>query len=331
MTDRWPSARLSAIGRRCFALPPVLFLLAVQALAQQPQQARPSTPAINAAPSALAVLARHLSDAEIYQRLEFAQIALDAMIDAYRWELDAARAERPKTPARRQKLARWQRATQALLGELSLARWRLSEARDITVTVDSASQVIVLIDRKPLIVSASRPALEQLIERSVVEQFCAFNDCSFLRRERGTPAQRAPAVAGNWHLGAPERPVYDTGRDLHCVFSSLTERRRKASVCTQLLDQLLELQRALGQAQRRGYPIDWQVMAGSRPENAAEPVLQINDSGAFVRVPPALLARLDANDWDAAVRWLREGDDGGKSVLVVRRADKLLPFADRTQ
>jgi len=310
---------------RYLALSSSFFLLAGLAAAQPPQKPAGTAAEVRLAPSALTELARHLSDADPYQRLEFAQITLDGLIDAYHQELDTAMVERPSTQARRLKLARWKQATRAMLSELDGARVRLSESADVAIMVDSARQVILFIDNEPVIVTASRPELEKRIAQSVVEQFCAFNDCSFLDAARTRPAQRADFVSGTWNLSGLGRPVYETGRNLHCAFSDLTERGRKAMLCTRLLDQLIELRGALVQARLGGYRIDWRFMAVSRPESRDETVLRINDSGAFLRLALPLLPRLALKDWEAAVGWLRKTTEGGPATLMVSQADQLLP------
>jgi hypothetical protein len=322
MTCRLPIATVGSSAFRRLALAAALFFLAEYVFAQPALQTAAKATEIILAPSALTVLARHLSDADPYQRLEFAQLTLDALIDAYHRELDTAMAERPSTQERRLKLARWKEATQALLSELSRARWRLSETAEVSVTVDGARQVIVFVDQKPVIVTASRPELDQLIAQSVVEQFCAFNDCSFLERERGTRPHRSRTVSGSWHLSGLERPVYEAGGKLHCVFADLTERIRKAAVCAQLLDQLLELHSALDETRRSGHRIDWRLMAAALPRNTGETVIRVNKGGAFLRLLLPLLTRLDAKDWEASVTWLKEG---GTGALRVSQADRLLP------
>ncbi len=274
--------------------------------------------------SPFVVLAGAMARAESFQRLEFVQVTLDALIDAYENELRSAMAERPREQERRRKLARWKNATRTLLDELQGIRWRLGEVADIDIHVDGVGSVILFVGDMPVIVSAPRPALEKQIAQSVVEQYCAFNDCSFLQTPAAGLSRARSAARGSWSFGTLDHPVYETAQGLRCVYADLAARGRKAQLCIQLSEQLIELRDALADAQRRGFWVDWRFIADTPPRHTAATLVTINGDGIYVRRSLPLVARLDARDWRDVVAWLGAQAVGRSAPLIVSHADRLV-------
>lgn len=277
---------------------------------------------IQVQPPRLALLAGHLARLGEAASWDFASITLDALQQAYREELDDAARERPSTPERRAKLARWQRATAELAAQIRAARLRLLDGARFSVYADPQHQVLIVIDGRPIAVSGPRPAADRLIEDRVIAQFCAFNDCSPLKAVEA-PTPRVDVATGTWILGQNVPPTFEVYRVMRCEFDAIAQRDRKAQACRQAADEAIELASALQRAQRQGYRIDWDWLSG-RPPSSTAGQLVVNGDGAYLDLPGAMLPRLDPDDWRNLVSWLRGYQSDSRRIAVLRQAGRLL-------
>lgn len=279
---------------------------------------------IQAQPPRLSLLAGHVGQLGEAASWDFASITLDELQRAYREELDDAARERPSTPERRAKLARWQRATAALAAQIHAARLRLLDGARFSLYVDPQHQVLIIVDGQPVAVSGPRPAADRLIEERVIAQFCAYNDCRPLHAAAEAPPPRVDVAAGSWILGQNVPPTFEVYRVMRCEFEAIAERDRKAQACREAADEAVELATALQRAQRQGYRIDWNWLADRPPSPAAGDQLAVNSDGAYLELPGAMLARLAADDWRNLVSWLRGYQAENRRITVLRQAGRLL-------
>ena len=272
-------------------------------------------------PSPLAELAAQLVSARQDQQWEFAAIALDVLLETYERELEAASREKASTRARRAKLARWQRATRGLVAQLHSSRLKLAEGAAFSLYVDPRGQILIVVDGQTVVVSGPRGMNDDEIAASILDQYCAYNDCSILVSDPGPVEARRPEASGTWLLSQQMRPRYQLGDDLVCEFDSIENRRRKAQVCEQLAAELDQLARALQQTINQGHPIDWQHMMQSPPKKT-RPYIVLNGKGDFLELPLKLLNRVEGDGWQDMLEWLRRGIDGTPRQLVILRADR---------
>lgn len=276
-------------------------------------------------PSEFVALALRLSRADPASQWAFASLTLDALLDAYRRELQLVAAEQQGRPADPRKLERWRRGTQDMVRRLEALRHALGSGAALGLHVDARHRVTLLVGGQPIPVSGPRIEIEPEIERQVVERFCAANDCS----APDAPAPQddvAPTTAaqGLWVLSQGEGAVYEMVGQWRCRFSSLADRERKATTCQQAVDELKAFAGALEQARAQGYRIEWDRLEPPVRAGGQEMQVVLNADGAFVRLSLPLLARVHQEDWQRVVSWLRQSARQTAEILQIEQADSLL-------
>jgi hypothetical protein len=279
---------------------------------------------IQVQPPRLALLAQHLGQLDALASWEFAGITLDALLEAYRQELQAAAGERRSSPERRAKLARWRHATADLAAQLQAARRRLDDGAPFSVYADSQHQVLIVVDGQPIAVSGPSLAADRRIEQAVIERFCAYNDCSPLTEDAGTALQPVRQPPAGWVFAEHSAPAFEIYGVLRCEFPDLSERARKAEACHQAAEEALRLAASLQGARQQGHRIDWEWLSAAPQARAIGGQVRVNREGAYFTLPSGMLAHLTAADWQALVDWLRDRDAGQPSSWVLRQADRLL-------
>jgi hypothetical protein len=272
----------------------------------------------------ISALARHVISAGEYQQWEFAAVTLDVLLEAYTRELQASADDRASTPARRAKLARWQHATQGLIGQLEGARSRLNEGAPFSLYVDRRHQVLIVVAGQAIVVSGPRSGTEKDISAPVVQRYCAFNDCSFLGAEVTAEKVAEPKVTGSWALDARMRPAYEIGDELRCEFDTLAERNRKAQVCEQLSVELRRLEQGLRLATSQGHAIQWERLVIAPPRGGAWASVIVNEEGAYLQIELQLLSKAERHDWENTLDWLRQRLNGQVGRLVISRTGHYL-------
>jgi len=310
-----------------------IVLLATTVLAAAPCHADPSPSAtrqigpVALQPQQLVVLAEHVISSEENQRWEFAATALNMLLEIYADELQAASYEKASTPARRAKIERWQRATRNLAGQLQEASVRLAEGAPFTIHVDPRQQILIAVDGKIFSVSGPNPKSEKKIESRIINEFCAYNDCSFLHTGPAPSTSPDFAAAGVWDLHENRGPAYEIGHSMRCEFSSMSNRQNKALACSEAAVELQQLTAALQQSQTQGYHIDWERLADNPPASTTSTNLVITAEGGYLQVELPRLASIHRSDWQRLIQGLRQagGDDSG--MPVIRQADRLISGA----
>jgi hypothetical protein len=233
-------------------------------------------------------------------RWELANLTLEVMGEAYREALQASLDERPSKPSRRVKLARWQEATADLIRSIDQWRQRLLVGGAFTIYADKQRQIIVIVDGEPLLLAGLTHNDERMLEARIVARYCAFNDCPELQEADTDPATVA-LPAGDWLIRQDRRPLYRIDPLLHCVFDDLAERRRKASACRDIAQEMLQLRRALAAAQDHGALVSWPLLSQSRQTTSEGLRLILNDQGTWLTVDLPRLAQLPDADWRSVI------------------------------
>ena len=282
-------------------------------------QSRPAE-RIHFQPPPLALLAGQVQRADPGVQWDFVNITLEVLFEAYRRELDDAARERLHSQSRRAKLARWQSATRDLVARLEASRLRLLDGARFSVLIDPQQQVLIVIDGQPIAVTAPRPESERQIGNRVIEQFCAYNDCRML--ESQLAGQSATPASGLWVFNQYAPPAFEIDGVIRCEFADLTQRERKADICRSTADEVAEFAQALRIARDRGYRIDWEQLVQTPPSQTGAGEVVVNSDGAFVQLSTQMLSRIDGNDWQRLVEWLRLPDLRQKPVLLIRSTQR---------
>ena len=282
-------------------------------------QSRPAE-RIHFQPPPLALLAGQVQRADPGVQWDFVNITLEVLFEAYRRELDDAARERLHSQSRRAKLARWQSATRDLVARLEASRLRLLDGARFSVLIDPQQQVLIVIDGQPIAVTAPRPESERQIGNRVIEQFCAYNDCRML--ESQLAGQSATPASGLWVFNQYAPPAFEIDGVIRCEFADLTQRERKADICRSTADEVAEFAQALRIARDRGYRIDWEQLVQTPPSQTGAGEVVVNSDGAFVQLSTHMLSRIDGNDWQRLVEWLRLPDLRQKPVLLIRSTQR---------
>lgn len=278
-------------------------------------------------PSEFAELAQHVSVADETQQREFADIALDTLLNAFQHEVEVAQKERPSDAEQRHKLASWRRGTEAMVWRLQALRSDLDAGGALAIHVDSRYQVMIIVNGFAVLVSGPRIEIEPEIERQVVERFCAANDCNLLVGQL-TEERAALGQAGEsrelWVFRQDTGPLYQIGDLLQCHFATLADRDKKEAICRRLFDELKLFDSAVQQARAQGHRVDWGRLAGAALAEQGESRVVLNAEGAFVRLPLPLLARIRRDDWQRVVSWLRRDRTQPGAPLLIQNVSLLL-------
>lgn len=280
-----------------------------------------TTPPVEASP--LSVLARQLTTAEPDLQWEFAAITLDVLLDVYTRELLTSAEEKASTSVRRAKLARWQRATSGLIDQIELARLKLAQGGLLSIYVDPRHQILIIIEGQTVVVSGPHASAEDRVSSPVIEQFCAYNDCSILH---DTPPQATAAgtdLEGIWVLRQGKRPSYQIGIDIQCEFDTLEYGDHKAAVCQRLAVELFQLAAALQQVASQGQAIDWEWLLNS-PPGTTKPYIVLNSDGAYLELELDLLSKADKDGWRDVLEWLRSETEGRPGQSMIIRTEQFL-------
>jgi hypothetical protein len=280
-----------------------------------------TTPAVKASP--LSVLAKYLTTADQDQQWEFAAITLDVLLDVYTRELLTSAGEKASTSARRTKLARRQRATRGLIDQIELARLKLAEGGNFSLYVDPRQQILIIVEGQTVVVSGPRASAEDRISGPVIEQFCAFNDCSILHDIPPQAEEAEADLEGIWVLRQGNDPSFRIGGGIHCEFDTLEHGDRKAAVCKRLAGELLRLAAALRQAASQNRAIDWRRLLNS-PPGTTPPYIVLNADGAYLEIELDLLRKAEKDAWQDMLSWLRDEIEGRPVQPVIIRAGRFL-------
>ena len=288
-----------------------------------PSEARSGGP-IELQPARLATVARQVSQADAAVQWDFANIALDVLLESYRQELHSAATERASTSGRRAKLASWRAGTRDLISRLESSHARLADGATLGIRVDAQDQVLIVIEGLPVAVSALRPDAEQSIDEQILGRFCGYNDCSVLAGGSPSDHHHPGVTAGTWYFAPNTPPTFESGQLFRCEFTDTGSRRQKSEACSRAANEALQLASRLEQAKQRGYRIDWDLLANSSPADLENGRIVVNRDGAYIEMPTLTLWKLVRADWQRLVAWLPSTTDAQRTALVLRDATRLL-------
>ena len=259
------------------------------------------------------------------EQQDFSWIALSELTAAYESVFTSSGSETPKERRSRDRLVSWRSATRSYISELQGLLERLPGSVDIQMQADSVEAPVIYIDGTPIVLSGPEIGGVKLMEKRIIDTYCAMYDCG----ELNTPAGQQPeavytSVGGSWHLRNFGKASYVTTDGLIFTFNGLSERPAKQQVCEAFAAELRNLAAGLRDALDAGHRIDWdrleiQPLAGGRGHR-----IQFNRSGEYLRLELPLLAR-NGVPAAAMLAWIRErATGGGESGEFEIAADPLL-------
>jgi hypothetical protein len=289
---------------------PLLLLLALGTAAGN----APSQPGIGPggevrlAPPALIRMARSMDGADPIERWDFADTLLDVLLEAYRNELLQSRSERLTDTGRAARLVRWQNATALVVDDLLAARRALGEGAMPTVQVDATGQLLLFVDRRPIVFSPPRPGTETALMDQALERYCARHDCAPFLADTAA-SEVYPTARGNWSLRQGAPPVYAIGDRLHCTFADLSRRAAKGASCEAAAIEVARLREAHRSGEQvQGVAVDWTWVACDTLHTTGTTYRhQTAAQGRYLRLSLPLLTRLSAADWRRLVLALAPG------------------------
>jgi hypothetical protein len=308
---------------------PLLLLLALGTAAGN----APSQPGIGPggevrlAPPALIRMARSMDGADPIERWDFADTLLDVLLEAYRNELLQSRSERLTDTGRAARLVRWQNATALVVDDLLAARRALGEGAMPTVQVDATGQLLLFVDRRPIVFSPPRPGTETALMDQALERYCARHDCAPFLADTAA-SEVYPTARGNWSLRQGAPPVYAIGDRLHCTFADLSRRAAKGASCEAAAIEVARLREALRVALVQRVAIDWAWVGVNPPHHGPDTVIWLQAQGRHLRLSLPLMARLSAADWQRVVAALAPDAHASRTV-VIGEGERLLEGDDR--
>lgn len=274
-------------------------------------------------PPQLVVLLDAIPQNDLTTRWELASITLEVISEAYRSALQGSTQEQPSRADRRRKLARWQHATADLIRSIDQRRQALLVGSAFSIYADAQQQIIVTVEGQPIVLAGLTRGDDVLLENTVVDRFCAFNDCRVLREPDHQRPQEISVPAGHWQIRQSRPPVLQIGDLLHCRFDNLEDRERKARRCHDAATEVATLRQALGTAQQRGIAVNWSLLNASRDVSSDGLRLILDDSGTWLVLALPTLTALPQPDWEAVIETSRGAVTTAQPMTLLLDGDRL--------
>jgi hypothetical protein len=255
---------------------------------------------------------------------DFAWIALAELIAAYEKVYLSSRSERPREKKSREKLISWRSGTQSYISQLHSLLDRLPGSVELQLQVEAAGPPIIVIDGNPVVISGPEIGSAMLMEKRIIDTYCAMYDCSELD---DIAEQRSAVVTtagrGVWNLRKFGKASYETPDGLVFTFSGISGRKLKQQICEALALELRGLASGLRDAVNAGYAVDWnsleiQTLAGSRGHKVL-----FNSAGEYIRMEIPELAQLGALP-SGLLAWIKQRTTEEEPTEVEIFADRLL-------
>ena len=254
---------------------------------------------------AISGLVAALEGGDYGQRVDFARLALDELIGTYEQTLDGSAMAAPSLGGKTD-LRRWRAATNGFVAQLRDARRRLDRGADVQLSMGAEGDVVMFIDRQPVLLNGPDVASSQLLQRNVVEHFCSFHSCAAMAGVaplESLPARATEEHVPHWSFAQDQRPSFVIGEGMRFVFGSINGRADKERLSRQLLAELRDLAESLRSAAWSGRVVDWQQVRLLPRRHGSLDQLVINARGDRLAVPVPLLASAPAL-WREALPWL---------------------------
>lgn len=258
------------------------------------------------------------------EQQDFSWIALSELTAAYERVFMDSRTETPKEKRSRDKLISWRNGTRRYISELHDLLDRLPGSVEIQLQAETVGPPVIYIDGKPTIISGPDIGSADLMEKRIIDTYCAMYDCSELPTSAGQQPEAAPTPGGgSWSLRNVGQASYVTPDGLIFTFSGVSERKEKQRICEAFASEIRNLAAGLRGALDAGHVIHWdrieiQPLTGSRGHR-----IQFNRSGESLRMELPLLARIGAPAAEM-LAWIKQRATGGESGEFEILADSLL-------
>ena len=253
-------------------------------------------------------------------RLELAAILIDGLATAYEAELEQAIEEQQRRGGGRRDLSRWYQGFVQIIDELRTWEAALYGAEEIELELDRHSQVLVLIDGRPLWVAWPRLSARSRLERELATEFCLRNECPPDLLEGAVARAVAPSAApGTWRLTQFDPPTWESVDGINCEFDDFSRLGEKERACRDLVADMHALAAALRAALRGGAHVEWSQVSLRPGMNGGQHRVTVNRHDDYIVVYLPVLARHPV-DWSEARRWLQARVDGGSARATVLRA-----------
>ena len=271
-------------------------------------------------PSPLAALIDELPGMDPVVRIDLAAIIIDGLAAAYEAELDAAVEEQQRRGGGRRDLSRWYQGFGQIIDELRAWEAALYVAEEVELELDRHSQILLLIDGRPLWVAWPRLSARSRLERELATQFCLRHECPPDLLEGAAARAVAPSAApGTWRLVQLQPPTWESADGINCEFGDYSRLGEKERSCRDLVADMHALAAALRAALRDGAHVEWSQVSLRPGTNGGQHRVTVNQHDDYIVVYLPVLATQQV-DWREARRWLQARVDGGSTRATVLRA-----------
>jgi hypothetical protein len=258
------------------------------------------------------------------ERRDFARIVLVEMSAVYEEELNRARQFVPKTEAARRKLSRWRYATGSFLVQLLEIYQTLDSGASVGLHVDNHQRLLLIVERRPVVMSGPRIGREKALEERIVNNYCRIHECSQPREaERYIQPKPDFSDPGTWVLAQNHRPRYETGDGLSFRFRNIANRMTKEQACLAVVVELRELVAALMEARESGEQINWAVIKIESIPVSDDHQVILNERGDYLRLELHTLGK-SGELWREFLPWVRSQTSGEKYHMNFLNAERLV-------
>lgn len=263
--------------------------------------------------TAVEVMVEHLRGTHAIERLQFAAVALDELIQAYRAELGANALTRGGDPG---SVARWRRAVSDEIAHLERLANRLLTTADVIILREPGPILRLVIGLESVLIDAPRVSEPLTLATRLIERYCASRTCpaSTLRR------QGSVRTWASWSFSDHASPLLDTSSGLAFRFADTARLRSRLDAAIQMIDALERAAAALQWHRTQGVVVDWDSFHLARLPANGTTVIVVNAAGDYLPLDLSWREFPQA----ALMRWFRARLEGGERRQLIEDAEAVL-------
>lgn len=263
--------------------------------------------------SAVEVMVEHLRGTHAAERLRFAAVALDELIQAYRAELGSNALARGGDPG---SVARWRSAVHDEIAYLERLANRLLTTADVIILREPGPVLRLVIGAESVLIDAPRVSEPMTLAARLIERYCASTSCP----ENTFRRQGSVRTWASWSFSDHAPPLLDTSSGLAFRFADTVRLRTRQDAAIEMVDALERAAMALQWHRTQGVAVDWDSFHLARLPANGTTVIVVNGTGQYLPVDLSWREFPQA----ALLRWFRARLEGGERHQLIEDAEAVL-------
>lgn len=266
--------------------------------------------------TAVDVMVEHLRSTHAVERLQFAAVALDELVQAYRAELGTKALARGGDPG---SVARWRGAVNDEIAYLERLANRLLTTADVIILKEPGPVLRLVIGVESVLIDAPRVSEPLALAARLIERYCARRTCP----ENTFRRQGSVQTWASWSFSDHAPPLLDTSSGLAFRFADTARLRARQDAAIEMIDALERAAAALQWHRAQGVTVDWDSFHLARLPANGTTVIVVNGAGEYLPLDLSWREFPQA----ALIRWFRARLEGGERRQLIEDAEAVLELA----